>query len=1105
MYILYRLRLLVAIVLCLFLVDNLSAQEELPVSMHPSTPPTPQATAITRLAEYKANNWTGTPDIGISLFDFDCDGYIIPLRLSYEARPMRPGHDFDVYGRGWMLSGGSCVSRTIRSLPDEVRDFKIADDYNEYKNKQGGYLHEVVNLKSYVDYYEKMKHMNDYNYQSDMFNVVLPNGRSIDFVIQGDRWKNLTYIKSLADKDVIIKCKYSTTSIDCFEVIDESGIKYEFGIADRASNGYLSDRLYYNVTWLLTKITLTNGRTIHYVYNDVKQINHDNYNDLPIRTYNEPCLTFGSVFFCKFEKKERPYWVKNSGIRNCPIYYEHLLSRISCESSYIDFNYSKTVSDLITDITVKDGRCGLVRKFDFDVNVPLRQLKKLSISGTGKDTLNYSFKYSSQNPGDYTDHWGNYGNGSGDEHSTGYTLDIGNFNFFIHREWHAFDSVQYLQSLSNIRMMDKTKADNNDYTYKFKLQSNLEGDSRKPSPPSSHGVLTSITYPNGGSTSFTFENHCFLTASMEDGSLQFDRRKRRIVEGGGFRIKSICNYDASNKLVDQFEYCYGPTYGDIRSRKFPFPDNQVYASTQHTGCGEPVVDPNVLTYLDYDKTAKTPSCFREMIAGVKIENGQANFANYDAPQHYQMLDWWYECRFSAMNFRKLLGGRPAVVYPEITVYHGRMIDPSNPLDDRNDISEKTVYKFDIYSYNSPQTYLNQVFHKYAPDTTYFEPVFYYNNNENILHVDEHKSRRNRLVSVTEYAHDKVFDNDVFRLRQTEKYNYQDNENSVTRGYIYNNRYNLEHPLPKMSAYDYYLKEKEKEKETETDDWPHSPSEAVGSTMQIGELYCRISEYIGHSQLVSKKTDKTIGVATYNRSFATEEHMDYTLGDNIKSHDYDDKGVHKYDTQNYVYNSSDTTGVIPRMKSLNMLALPLSGNTKVWHPNTKTTEMEGHKIDYAEYTVGKTSMILPSVYKTLYGKEYEDRLKVVSYTKYGKPQEVKNLKTGETTLYLWGYGYRYLIAEIHLREDSKESILHIQDEADRMEQEAWDGYIRNSFPASLIKTYTYRPQVGVTTVTDETGQTVYYDYDGLGRLTETYMMNGERKERLNSYTYDFPNR
>jgi YD repeat-containing protein len=42
-------------------------------------------------------------------------------------------------------------------------------------------------------------------------------------------------------------------------------------------------------------------------------------------------------------------------------------------------------------------------------------------------------------------------------------------------------------------------------------------------------------------------------------------------------------------------------------------------------------------------------------------------------------------------------------------------------------------------------------------------------------------------------------------------------------------------------------------------------------------------------------------------------------------------------------------------------------------------------------------------------------------------------------------------------------------------------LRTAFPNAMVTTYTHSTQLGVTSITDPKGQTIYYNYDGLGRL------------------------
>ena len=42
-------------------------------------------------------------------------------------------------------------------------------------------------------------------------------------------------------------------------------------------------------------------------------------------------------------------------------------------------------------------------------------------------------------------------------------------------------------------------------------------------------------------------------------------------------------------------------------------------------------------------------------------------------------------------------------------------------------------------------------------------------------------------------------------------------------------------------------------------------------------------------------------------------------------------------------------------------------------------------------------------------------------------------------------------------------------------------LRNSLPNALVTTYTFKPLIGVSTITDSKGYTTYYNYDTFNRL------------------------
>lgn len=96
--------------------------------------------------------------------------------------------------------------------------------------------------------------------------------------------------------------------------------------------------------------------------------------------------------------------------------------------------------------------------------------------------------------------------------------------------------------------------------------------------------------------------------------------------------------------------------------------------------------------------------------------------------------WEWECTFSAFNFQRLLNGRPAVVYPEVTVYY--LKDGATTYTPEN-CNGKTVYQYDIYE-------------AMQYDTAFFEKPQYFNN---VLSYVGEKYRYNLLKEQTDYMSD----------------------------------------------------------------------------------------------------------------------------------------------------------------------------------------------------------------------------------------------------------------------------------------------------------------------------------------------------------------
>ena len=1068
-----RILIIILLLLCVcFLIEVQDAS--MPPSIKPDIPTSPQAQAFVRLGEYTVDNNTGTPNISIPLLEINYCGYKIPIQLSYEAKPLRPGYNYDVYGLGWTLSGHSCVSRTIKDIADEYAQptaFKI-ETFLEHNGKPKMYGPNKKRFDPiYKDPYDKINAINDT--KSDSYKIVLPTGRVIPFFMYMSS-DGMKYDLLAIDKNIKIKCQYGTRIIESFVVTYEEGIIYTFDIADKTSNIFSNDRnAMANVSWQLSSIAIPGKGTIKYEYTSL--IKFSEYS----RT--EPLLCITRLFYNQFYDLdgenhgepyiEPPYAISLTKVEQPSIYSMRFLKKISYGNTSIEFNYQNDGRHLATIVqTEKNKKETASRKLNFDISN--QQLLNFSIE-SGSDKLVYKFTYTSKYTSDYTDHWGNYGKSNTPE-------DIGNFQACVDRIGYSESNMKSLLSRISNRaiLLNRESGDIPEY-FKLKLQSSVNGDSRSATLPDEHGVLRSITYSNGGSTWFTFENHRFLTANSADGKLITDRTKMRIIEGGGFRIKSVVNYSADGEIVSRDDYCYGYTNKELSSIKIPFPKLSTSSDDEHIGCGEAVVDPNVLTYMNYDYSTSTiPSGFRQMIVGKKCGSGSFDDYNSYADEPY----WWWNVRFSAVNFRNLLGERPAVVYPEITIYHGGLPTTNNCIG-------KTVLTFDIYrkDYTASDYYLYAVDNSgKEPYTAYFEPVRY--GDGTILYCDEKPEKVNQLKSKVEYVKQAVYTNvkDWFPVT-SEEYEYK--EYTMQKyGFTYSNSYATAHCKEVVNT--------------------HGVSYSVGQYEEFVPLsvfYAPIWDRKGANRLYSKKVKEYSGQTTNSTSLT--ERFEYVYGNHIGSKSYWDF-AEKQDAFSFVGGATvGDSPVLTKMVSKNMLALITSATTTATS-SMGQRQIDGYKIEYGEYNNdGKYrkyssggSYIYPRTFYEFDGKNWIESINVESYTTNGKPVDIIDKKTGVHTIYLWGYENERLIAEIQNTTMSALSSVISSIDLDAPDEGLKKLRQNNNLAQSQIKTWTYKPLCGVKTFIDENGIVYEYEYDALGRLIK----EKKQGEIIATHQYNYRN-
>ena len=140
---------------------------------------------------------------------------------------------------------------------------------------------------------------------------------------------------------------------------------------------------------------------------------------------------------------------------------------------------------------------------------------------------------------------------------------------------------------------------------------------------------------------------------------------------------------------------------------------------------------------------------------------------------------------------------------------------------------------------------------------------------------------------------------------------------------------------------------------------------------------------------------------------------------------------------------------------------------------------------------------------------EERIKIHNYDIYGNPLYITK-DDAEKSVYLWGYKGQYLVAKIEgenyniVKNKLGETLINrvtdsiVPSDSDMLQI----NNLKQNLPNAFITTYTYKPLVGMTSVTDPRGVTTYYEYDDFGRLKATYIMENGEKKILQVYDYHY---
>jgi len=261
-------------------------------------------------------------------------------------------------------------------------------------------------------------------------------------------------------------------------------------------------------------------------------------------------------------------------------------------------------------------------------------------------------------------------------------------------------------------------------------------------------------------------------------------------------------------------------------------------------------------------------------------------------------------------------------------------------------------------------------------------------------------------------------------------------------------------------------------------------------------------HYGRNFLVQKReadflgTDSLIAVTNYSYNNASDYLTSITTSENSKG--YATTVSFTY-PENYSYAGMQQL-VMNRVKNM-----PVGSRTTQHKFNSGQTiihEIKGEGVDYAAYggyarptkfsslaTNNATTLSTPTVYSVKRGTDIITG-EILQYDHYGNAVEMKG-RDGIIQTILWGYNYTMPVAKIIgagyndvLSKLSSTTYVGIQTITDEIVLRSKINEIRNGYATNkhvMVTGTTYKPLIGATSETDGNNNTIYYEYDGFGRV------------------------
>jgi YD repeat-containing protein len=1074
----------IIIILLVALSITMRVQAQYDGSQPSVAPIPPNEAALFKPLAQPVGSFTGTVPTSIPLMTAGKGNLQIPITLNYAGMALKVEEIASSVGLGWSLSAGGSITRAMRGAPDDFPNigYLYASDKPSNFNNDLGTDSSVFMAEEVLT--------NQLDLQPDLYYFSC-NGLSGKFFFDEHRKVHIQSPTGVSIVPIFLSIPGEGNPIMGWILTDTKGNKYYFGlnkaqtirIVDAvdldfsSENGYttLPPDCYYYITWYLMEM------------DDMNQENIVRF------TYDSSAASF--------ETRAGGYAPLGATVtyacKPSDYYSDDVLS--------IEATYERYVKTIVTpiDSTVLYNDTG---RIDYLGGLRVDSIKQYDLSHNIEHSYHFNYGYFNNGSGTgsyrlYLRSLSDCGNGGTD--SLGYTFSYYTGYNLPNYMSAAQDYWGYYNGMDN----NTTLIPNGTYNLigtpvtEFAL-----GDRRAYFPAAMANMLTKITYPSGGYRQFTYENNTAL-------------------------------YESVSQVNPDPAYFQTKTLSATTWTTFPTtaPQYQAYFDVNSTN-GSVAWNYNIVwagVYGSYTVTILDSITQRTLFTFTSTSNKTVSLVN----GHY-LVEFTFNTASSTCTSFTATWNQLQLPSSFIDVY-GRAYYTANmnvggvrvqQINDYDPVTGQTLntqFKYKLYNYDVDTALTSgllisiPIIASQGTCTAAIDSCFFYRlwsssnyplNSSGSSYVVYPQVR---TIQTGNGYTDQYFSFQFDDLSMTPflTYPYVAPDLSYTRGkLISQRRYDTLGNLLEEDSTNYYgINDPNWGAQLIDSSLAFKIADWVDANGYINAgcwtPYYLTSEFTGptHSYTISKATNGSLTIRT-----------DYTyyLNPNQpflkQTNEYFNNGVNLY--TNYRYSFSPSTdfifGLTPTDIALydtlfnrNYLGTVEVSSQKV--SSTQTHLIKGFHNSYAAFNGNRYHL---SMQKTYASSSDSLIMNYVQYDSSGNFTE-QYLNGGAHTVFLWGYNHNLPIAKItgstyatclgyvfypNIQTPSSDSVLRAE-----------VNKIRTALSGSQaqVTTYTYAPLLGMTSITDPTNTTTYFQYDDHGRLMTTLDLNSNL---IRMYLYHLTN-